>query len=379
MKNNHGITLVSVLITVVVLVILAGVTITIGLGNNGLLGTTKNTVDKYEESFGEEESAWDRLSSFVAKGGRSTNKEATDYNPSYRSRHPEEYIPSGFTYLEGTVDTGYVIKDSIGNEFVWIPVETPVANSETELNTLISQGKYPMAVKTSGTDANGLDNYRGVLYDFSLNGTGDGVAVTAKSYNASSGFREPANLTGTDTDTGYVYDSQEMFTYQNAGQWYETMYQEEYNNLVASVKQNGGFWIGRYESGNLNTNTAVSKKGASGINNVNWYQMYKAQKNIYGNTSKNKTHMVWGSQFDQVLIYLKDVPNVPAETNKFFVLDSTDMGVYSNNRSSYWDNETTKTTGKFNVRGIYDIAGNAWDRTMETYSTNHRTIRGRYF
>ena len=35
------------------------------------------------------------------------------------SKNP--YIPKGFRYVEGTWDTGYVISDKNGNEFVWIP------------------------------------------------------------------------------------------------------------------------------------------------------------------------------------------------------------------------------------------------------------------
>ena len=33
------------------------------------------------------------------------------------------YVPEGFSYIEGTVDEGYVVADSIGNEFVWVPVD----------------------------------------------------------------------------------------------------------------------------------------------------------------------------------------------------------------------------------------------------------------
>src|SRR5574344_961897 len=32
-------------------------------------------------------------------------------------------IPKGFTYVEGTKNTGVVIQDSIGNQFVWVPVD----------------------------------------------------------------------------------------------------------------------------------------------------------------------------------------------------------------------------------------------------------------
>ena len=35
------------------------------------------------------------------------------------------YIPEGFTHVDGTeVDTGFVIQDKSGNQYVWVPVET---------------------------------------------------------------------------------------------------------------------------------------------------------------------------------------------------------------------------------------------------------------
>ena len=362
MKNkNSGITLIALIVTIVVLIIIAGVSLNIALGENGIFTKAKLAADTYKNAAANEAGVLSEVDKELSK----LMKEAS-------------YVPEGFTHTEGNLDTGYVIKnDTTEDEFVWIPVDTPVAASDAELATLNAAGKYPMAVKTSGQDANGRDNYRGVLYDFDINAAGDAVTVTAKSYSADSGNREPANLTGTKTISGtrYVYDSQEMFTYQNAGTWTETLYQEEYNELVESVIANGGFYIGRYESGNLES-TAVSKLGATGINNVNWYQMYKAQKNIYGNVEGKKTHMIWGSQFDQVLIYLKDVPNTSVNVTNgkpFFVLNSIDMGVYSNNQSTYWDG----TAGKFNVKGIYDIGGNAWDWTMEALDTHGRVMRSR--
>jgi len=45
------------------------------------------------------------------------------------------YIPDGFTHIEGTnVDTGFVIQDKDGNEYVWVPVETgkPIRNQPSD-------------------------------------------------------------------------------------------------------------------------------------------------------------------------------------------------------------------------------------------------------
>ena len=365
MKNkNNGITLIALIVTIVVLIIIAGVTLNIALGENGIFTKAKQAADTYKNAAANEVAELDKV--FGELEGLTG----------------DVYIPEGFSHLAGSIDTGYVIKnDTTDDEFVWIPVDTPVAASDAELATLNAAGKYPMAVKTSGQDANGRDNYRGVLYDFDINASGNAVKVTARSYSADSGYREPANLTGVHEDspssigTGYVFDSQEMFTYQNIGIYSSTMYQEEYNELVESVIANKGFYVGRYESGNLGS-TAVSKLGATGINNQTWYQMYKAQKNIYGNVEGKKTHMIWGSQYDQVLIYLKDVPNTSSNVTNgkpFYVLNSVDMGVYSNNEDIYWDSKS----GKFEVKGIYDLAGNVGDLTMETYNSTGRGNRGR--
>lgn len=47
LKANKGITLVALIITIIVLLILAGVSISMVLGNNGLLNNSKNAVTKY--------------------------------------------------------------------------------------------------------------------------------------------------------------------------------------------------------------------------------------------------------------------------------------------------------------------------------------------
>ena len=107
--------------------------------------------------------------------------------------------------------------------------------------------------------------------------------------------------------------------------------------------------------------------------------MYQAQKNIYEDTAEAKTHMIWGSQWDQMMIWMKDVPNTSKNVTNgkpFYILNSIDMGVYSNNRAQYWDNETDKTTGKFEVKNVYDLAGNVYERTMEADDTDHRVLRG---
>ena len=343
-KSETGITLVALIITIIILIILAGVTLNITLGQNGIFQKSKEAVDMHKDAAQREESELDKTLGDIESASSGI------------------YVPEGFKHTEGSIDTGYVIQNTeTEDEFVWIPVEVPAVNSEEKLAEAINNGQYPMAVKTSEKDQYGRDNYRGVLYSFDINEAGDGVKIEVISYNPTSSYREPANLSET-------YDSKSKIP-----EWTETLYQEEYNELVESVIENKGFYIGRYESGNLGENeTAVSTKDAKGISSQTWYQMYKAQKNIYGPDAEAKTHMIWGSQYDQVLIWMKDVENLDASSKKFYILDSTNMGVYSNNKSTYWD----ATTGKFEVKNVYDLAGNVYDWTMEADRTNGRVFHG---
>ena len=57
MKREKGITLIALVITIIVLLILAGVSISLVIGNNGILNQATNAVDKHREATAEEEIA----------------------------------------------------------------------------------------------------------------------------------------------------------------------------------------------------------------------------------------------------------------------------------------------------------------------------------
>lgn len=49
-KKESGITLVALVVTIIVLLILAGVSITMVIGNNGIINRSRNAVNSYDES-----------------------------------------------------------------------------------------------------------------------------------------------------------------------------------------------------------------------------------------------------------------------------------------------------------------------------------------
>ena len=55
MKNNKGITLIALVVTIIVLIILAGISISLLFGENGIIGKAKDAGEKYKEGAKEEE------------------------------------------------------------------------------------------------------------------------------------------------------------------------------------------------------------------------------------------------------------------------------------------------------------------------------------
>ena len=140
LKNKRGITLIALVITIIVLLILAGVTIATLTGNNGIL-TRANEAQIETEKAKEDELR--RLTALEA----ATNIE----NQPYTDKNGDTTtIPAGFavSQVEGekTIDDGLVVIDCKGNEFVWIP---------TEVNE--------MATKIEGIDENDNQNYQGIV------------------------------------------------------------------------------------------------------------------------------------------------------------------------------------------------------------------------
>ena len=273
-------------------------------------------------------------------------------------------IPEGYNYIKGDKIGGAVITDAasgeekVGNEFVWVPVDT--------LNN--------MAVVTSGTDANGNTNYRGVLYDWNTDTTGN--TQYEWSADSTSYYREPANLSSST-------EGDEANSSKIEG-WSSTLYQEEYNKMIKSVSQYGGFYVGRYEmSLNSETKNAESKYGATSATAEStsanqWYGLYNKAKTYAPENASQKvvSSMIWGSQYDAMLKWMKG--------NKINVTSSspTDLSIGNTSRN------TTRVTGGANngqtvskdkLSNIYDLLGNIREWTQEAISTAYRISRGGYY
>ena len=255
-------------------------------------------------------------------------------------------IPEGFYHVTGTtVDTGLVISDQPnddldntkqGNQFVWVPVSKE--NFDTEF------------IRREGYYNGSIDNILSECGEADSSGN-----------NTNSGVTESATT------------------------------QAEAQAMYASVKEHGGFYIGRYEAGKDSNGNVVVKKGADVYNNVTWSKnenmneeevvegtennpegAIELSRNFYIEneyTSVTST-LIYGVQWDAVMKWMENIPN-PNVEGKTYIQDSTGMGHYDTSSST-----TTGSNVNYAVNNIYDLAGNVAEWTMESYNTLFRVFRG---
>ena len=299
---------------------------------------------------------------------------------------PNGYVGSSVAG-ENEIDTGYVIYE--GEEAV---TDSNVADAQKNRNQYVWI-PVPDISKFYGTDANGKKWGKNYSFSSSTSSSYDEITGT-KPYNWSesdgvmtisskTSYREP------DIVKSYDYDSTLKTRGLGAKTTHEFLNQleKEFNNMIVSVEKYGGFYIGRYETGNINQETPVVQKGNTNISSQTWYNMYKRCKNIKGDNTNVETGMIWGNQWDRTLMWLIETGS---KTKEQIADDSTSWGNYNNATFEYVNSSGSTVTKNENsgtkiptgnteytkANNIYDLAGNVYDWTMEASSTVSRVYRG---
>ena len=366
-KETKGITLIALVITIVVLLILAGVVIATLNGNDNIIKNANTAVGKYNEKVNEEQGILNTLEEKLREytnGGSSnpTTPEEPGTPPTVDSNglatkpttiKPDKnsnlqiVIPAGFApaiLQTGTtqslpgedgrvknkmpanqwnnitaddINKGIVIVDVDGNEFVWIPI------TDTKKFARSDWGRNNTSAETSTEDA-----------------------------------------------------------------YWEDTTTTEYTNMVTSVTNNKGFYVARYEaSANSDSSKAQSKRGAT---TWNISQTDAITKSANYNSALH-SHLMYGIEWDSLLNWLNGNATISSftsgQTKTMELADlqtnSCSWGNYSNSTGDASIDSggfNSKPTGKseyWKANNIYDLAGNVWEWTQEKYSTNNiRAARG---
>ena len=265
------------------------------------------------------------------------------------------------------VEKGLVIMDSKGNQFVWIPVSDP-----TTMYGTLSNGKKAgkLYISWSGTGNSGTKSRN------NWTETGGVMSITS-----STGYREPATLSNYDDRTYTPTGSSETKTYlsiitdviktryksnneyDNMTNFGNTM-QNDFDNMIASVVANGGFYIGRYEASFINGETRVvagaTSMSAEETSANRWYGLYARQRNFAddnGLTSVDSS-MIWGCQYDAIINWMQNTgTDVTTAADSRSSIDGTARNADINRRTGVVANDK--------LNNIYDILGLRREWTME--------------
>ena len=356
-KNyEKGITLIALVITIIVLLILAGVTLRIVM-NGGIIEKSQNAVDRYSQAQQNEtekleyiNKQFEQITRIIDNTNGTENIKVGSGDFSYNN----PVIPVGFktsnegaswslsedgTYVTGWND-GLVIEDAEtgGNQFVWVPVD--------------------------GTN---------VTYDYHYSKGSTGNTSLEQSL--------PSGITNENT---------QITTYK-------------------------GFYIARYEAGIPETLTSaistantterdvsgipVSKKNQVPWNYISWSKAKENAQNMYklANTNNHvQSTLITDRMWETTMQWLEKANiNVTSDSTSWGNYNNapvTGITEYSTDYGATWTPKTdnnakgtstswllkTGHTDYTSRKNIYDLAGNLWEWTNEIYSSDRVKRGGSY-
>ncbi|MFR0921687.1 MAG: hypothetical protein ACLSG7_00990 [Clostridia bacterium] len=349
-NKDKGITLIALVITIIILLILAGISIS-ALTNQGLFKNAKiaqNATEKAEKEQGQRLNEYeDEINKYLNNANEdekiglitdNINKELskTDNTKLKDEKGNRIVVPAGFKIVNGatTVDKGIVIEDvtetaTKGSQFVWIPVGTITKSDGT--TATITLGRY----------------------DF------DSTTGKESAYSGSY-IEEDANDAST------------------LKKWGNTI-AKNITNFKNSVATNGGYYIGRYEARTAtarnaagNALTQITEKGTENVYNyVTQLQAAQLSQNMY-NSDKFTSDLTNSYAWDTAIVFIQNC----GTNTKYSRQNRLNTSLAQTGTNSLTD------TSKIDVQcNIYDMASNIVEWTTETsgYSSYPCVSRGGYY
>ena len=384
-KKQTGITLIALVITIIVLLILAGVSIATLTGNNGILTQANQAKENNKVATAKERVQLEAAGSFdntgvfsktIFKDNLKKNLGLTDSDIVDNADGTITVKIDGYEIkVDGT--TGKVSDPSKNNENPTVSVKPGTVVSKTEKNNYsdgtnkatIPQGFTVSGIPEEQTIANGL-----VIYDIpEAEVTNVDWSTAATRYNQfvwipvasadayqrdfsypscydSNMDTTPANSTF--TDTGYLPSDIQPTT------------DDATNNETAernAVLKYNGFYIARYEAGNEKSKV-VSKQNATVYTNETQESFKTIGKTMYGDSSTYvKSAMCSGIQWDMVMKFVDGKLDGNGNT----------YDVRTANPTRHTDSITEAGKNLADkVQNIYDLEGNCFEYVAEKNNTS---------
>ena len=371
--ENKGITLVALIITIIVLLILAGVSLSF-VFNGGILDKSQQAVNEYQNAANNESEILEYIDSTLEQKINEINSGAGG----------------------GTGDTPTVDSNGLATE------DTTITTDDPNVQIVIPEGFAPAILETGRTDSMPGENgaVKSIMPKEQWN------SITAEQINKGIVVVDYAiTYTGSVPDFNeYVWipisDSSKFARvawngpYWNGSSWQEgehplanssetkanKYWEEADSNMLDSVRNNKGFYISRYEASMEDETTAQSKRGQEPWVSVSQTKAKTASSNM---KTEMNSHLIYGVEWDSILQWLldsqakigADTVGEPLQTIAIEDIqsDSRSWGNYNNSVGGAAENSGSRQPSGINeywkVNNIYDLAGNVLEWTQENYST----------
>ena len=369
--NQTGITLIALVVTIVVLLILAGVSLNAIFSENGIIKRAQDAQNKMDQATQNDLDSINELNNWIdgktngTTGGGTTGGDANpsttpkistlvgtvvDKNTKAEDAYGNKItIPKGFKVVaHGTVagsatytysgdnipavQDGIVIENGTdGNQFVWVPVGT-IKNKNNTTNT-ITLGRYEFDSNTGALKSNTPAQVASVE-----NCTQE--VVISNSCKELSVFR--AGNTATDS------------TAQNATA-------RNLKEFISTTLSNGGYYIARFEASGT-ASKITSKYNQKVLVDITQPNAAKLAREMYEEVKENNK-----------LVYASDLVNSYAWDTAIVFIQTYSV---KTDYASHNESNTTKAftaTGKNNDKycNIFDMSGNASEWTTEYFTVSY--------
>ena len=402
-EAQKGITLIALVITIIVLLILAGVSIAMLTGQNGILTQAQNAKTTTENKSAEEKvklavmgaraddgtltvgklrtelanyggtvegdtfpvtATVDGKSFTVDNKGNVTSTGSSDQTPTEQgtlgtvtgsektnttvkdSLGNQVVVPAGFKVVnkDANVTDGIVVEDvshsaTAGSQFVWIPVGDVIKDSAGNKET-ITLGRYVFNADESGS----------VNTELSKTEPGDQLKTSS---SASNYFIE--GLKDSTTSNTHAKDI------------------EDFKNKVTNTTH--GYYIGRYESRKNGTQVTV-KASDTVYNNITQPDAATVSRGMYSSDSNFESDLMNSYAWDTAIVFLQKFDN---RANKASLKPYSRQNSLNTSLASQGTNNL-EVSKQDVICNVYDMASNCREWTTETYSRSDYpcTYRGGY-
>ena len=400
-KNAKGITLIALVITIIVLLILAGVTIATLTGDNGILKKAGDAKTQTEQAK-EDENLKIAIAGSYGTDGKLNLKDLKDNLENQGINYDKNN--TGFP-LEVTVNGEKKKIDENGN--VTVKLES-VADSKTKgtvfndvttlEDTYGNQVKIPKGFKIandSATDVTGgiviedatYTKTKGSQFVWIPVGTGENAIK-----KANNGTVEIKLSRYTFEEDGTPIDQED----NSINSDYQELATSNYGNATAkdiekfktSANSNHGYYIGRYEAGVVDYNSSVSTSNSNNETNWTGYTgdniklVCKKEQQVWNYVTQNKASELSRDMYGSEAKVTSDLINSYAWDTAIVFIQK--CGTESNSSTySYTVGESSRSTSAPQTTGtnilkatnkvdkqcnIFDMAGNCREMTTETFS-----------